>query len=198
MESRLRMLLVLAGLPEPVVNLSIRDEDGMEIRRYDLSWPEVRVVVEYDGRHHVERIEQWESDLQRREAIDDDDWRILVVVAAGVYKRPEETLQRVFRCPHRARHGGDAGSTQRRLATTLPRDGRGGVTLRGAGFAVHRRELPLPRVEFQAAVSALTLVPREPPPARVEMQNEARGSHAGHFAYVDRTTGAGRPVVHLG
>ncbi|UUZ60810.1 hypothetical protein [Nocardioides sp. B-3] len=97
MESRLRMLVVLAGLPEPVVNVSIRDEDGMEIRRYDLSWPEVRVVVEYDGRHHVERIEQWESDLERREAIDDDDWRILVVVAAGVYKRPEETVNRVFR-----------------------------------------------------------------------------------------------------
>lgn len=97
MESRLRMLIVLAGLPEPVVNVSIRDEDGMEIRRYDLSWPEVRVVVEYDGRHHVERIEQWESDLERREAIDDDDWRILVVVAAGVYKRPEETVDRVYR-----------------------------------------------------------------------------------------------------
>lgn len=97
MESRLRMLFVLAGLPEPVVNLSIRDEGGMEIRRYDLSWPEARVVVEYDGRHHVERIEQWESDIHRREAIDDDDWRTLIVVASGVYKRPEETLQRVFR-----------------------------------------------------------------------------------------------------
>lgn len=97
MESRLRMLLVLAGIPEPEVNVSVHDVDGEPVRRFDLSWPEVRVIVEYDGRHHVERIEQWESDLERREEIDDEGWRILVVVAHGVYTDPASTVQRVFR-----------------------------------------------------------------------------------------------------
>lgn len=97
MESRLRMLIVLAGLPEPVVNMTVRDVDGEPLRRFDLSWPEVRVIVEYDGRHHVERIEQWESDLERREEIDDDGWRILVVVASGIYTDPGRTVARVFR-----------------------------------------------------------------------------------------------------
>ena len=97
MESRLRMLIVLAGMPEPVVNMSVRDVDGEPVRRFDLSWPEVRVIVEYDGRHHVERIEQWESDLERREEIDDEGWRVLVVVAHGVYSDPGRTVQRVFR-----------------------------------------------------------------------------------------------------
>ena len=96
METRLRMLIVLAGLPEPVVNREIRDGDGEMLRRYDLSWPEVRVVVEYDGRHHVERVEQWESDLDRREEIDNDGWRILVVVTSGIYTSPERTVQRVW------------------------------------------------------------------------------------------------------
>lgn len=96
MESRVRMLIVLAGIPEPVVNLSVRDVDGEPVRRFDLSWPEVRVIVEYDGRHHVERIEQWESDLERREEIDDEGWRIVVVVAHGVYNDPGRTVQRVF------------------------------------------------------------------------------------------------------
>jgi len=97
METRLRMLIVLAGLPEPEINLEIRTEDGEVVRRYDLSWPGVRVIVEYDGRAHVERIEQWESDLKRREAIDDSEWRILVVVASGIYRDPERTLARVHR-----------------------------------------------------------------------------------------------------
>lgn len=97
METRLRMLLVLAGLPEPEVNLEIRDVDGEVVRRYDLSWPGVRVIVEYDGRHHIERVEQWEADLERREAIDDDGWRILVVVAGGIYASPEATVRRVWR-----------------------------------------------------------------------------------------------------
>jgi hypothetical protein len=97
MESRLRMLIVLAGLPEPEVNLTLRDVDGEPVRRFDLSWPEGKVIVEYDGRHHVEREAQWEADLARREEIDDHGWRILVVVANGVYRDPGSTVERVWR-----------------------------------------------------------------------------------------------------
>lgn len=97
METRLRLLIVLAGLPEPEVNLTLRDVEGQVIRRYDLSYPHSRLIVEYDGRHHVERIEQWEADLQRREAIEDDAWRILVFVASDIFNRPGQTLQRLHR-----------------------------------------------------------------------------------------------------
>lgn len=97
MESRLRMLIVLAGLPEPQVNITVGDPDTMARRKYDLSWPEVRLIVEYDGRQHVERIEQWESDVGRREAIDDDGWRIVVVLARGIYTRPDQTVTKIHR-----------------------------------------------------------------------------------------------------
>ncbi|KRF11299.1 hypothetical protein ASG90_16165 [Nocardioides sp. Soil797] len=97
METRLRLLIVLAGLPEPKVNLTLRNVEGAAIRRYDLSFPEARLILEYDGRQHVERIEQWESDLQRREAIDSDEWRIMVFVSADIYRRPGQTLQRISR-----------------------------------------------------------------------------------------------------
>jgi very-short-patch-repair endonuclease len=97
METRLRMLLVLAGLPEPQVNLTIRDVLGEPVRRYDLSWPEGKAIVEYDGRQHIEREEQWERDLERRAAIDEDEWRILVVTARGIYNTPARTLDQVHR-----------------------------------------------------------------------------------------------------
>lgn len=97
METRLRMLIVLAGLPEPEVNLTVRAFDGEPLRRYDLCYPEARVIVEYDGRQHIEREEDWEKDLERREAIDDDEWRILVVISSGIYRHPERTLRRVER-----------------------------------------------------------------------------------------------------
>jgi hypothetical protein len=97
METRLRMLIVLAGLPEPVVNDTVRTADGEPLRRYDLSYPAAKVIVEYDGRHHVEREQNWESDLSRREAIDDDGWRILVVTSRGIYREPAKTLQRIHR-----------------------------------------------------------------------------------------------------
>lgn len=97
METRLRLLLVFAGLPEPEVNRKLRDVDGEVRRRFDLSYPVVKVIVEYDGRQHIERIEQWESDLERREEIDDGGWRILVVTSKGIYAHPEETVLRVWR-----------------------------------------------------------------------------------------------------
>lgn len=97
METRLRMLIVLAGLPEPRVNPLVGDDDGLVMRRYDLCWPEIKLIVEYDGRHHVERIEQWTSDVARREAIDDRGWRIIVVLSDDIYKTPGATLARIHR-----------------------------------------------------------------------------------------------------
>lgn len=97
METRLRLLLVFAGLPEPEVNLTLRTEQGDPYRKYDLSYPQIKVIIEYDGRHHIEREDQWEADLERREAIDDDGWRILVVTAKGIYRDPATTVARVFR-----------------------------------------------------------------------------------------------------
>jgi hypothetical protein len=96
MESRLRLLLVLAGIPEPEVNITVRDADGTPVRRYDLSWRDVRVVVEYDGRVHVERVDQWERDLERREALDDQAVRLLVVTARDIYSTPGRTIERVW------------------------------------------------------------------------------------------------------
>jgi hypothetical protein len=73
MESRLRMLLVLAGLPEPVVNHALRDESTGRVRyRLDLSYPQWRIAVEYDGRQHAENTAQWRWDVQRREDLDVD------------------------------------------------------------------------------------------------------------------------------
>jgi hypothetical protein len=106
METRLRMLIVLAGLPEPEVNRTVRAADGDPIRRHDLSYPEVRVIVEYDGHQHIEREQAWEADLDRREAIDDDAWRILVVTARGIFSEPERTALRIHRLLARRRMPG--------------------------------------------------------------------------------------------
>lgn len=97
METRVRMLIVLAGLPEPVVNFKIRDDYGTVLRRFDLSYPHLRLVIEYDGRQHAEDTIQYDHDISRREDLDDRGWRIVVVTAKGIYKNPEETLSRVHR-----------------------------------------------------------------------------------------------------
>ncbi len=97
MESRLRMLLVLAGLPEPMVNLILRDAEGNWLRRFDMYYKRQRLLVEFDGRQHSEDVEQWLSDIGRREELDQRGDRLIIVTSEGVYDEPLRTLERVRR-----------------------------------------------------------------------------------------------------
>lgn len=56
METRLRMLLVLAGLPRPLAQVTITDADGNSAGRLDLYYPEQRLGLEYDGAGHRESL----------------------------------------------------------------------------------------------------------------------------------------------
>lgn len=97
METRLRLLIVLAGLPEPEVNIKIRDATGHVVMRFDLGYRERRLAVEYDGRQHVNIEEVWENDVLRDDAIDDLAWKKLKVTARGIYVDPASTVHRVWR-----------------------------------------------------------------------------------------------------
>ena len=91
MESRLRMLMILAGLPEPVVNHKIRWPDGTVRFRFDLCYPGHRLIIEYDGRQHAEG-KQWDTDVDRREWMDGEGWRLVVVRSKDLYRTPALTL----------------------------------------------------------------------------------------------------------
>jgi len=95
METRLRLLMVLAGLPEPVVNHILRGATGRWSKRFDLSYPALKLVIEYDGRQHAENDEQWDHDLDRRESLDSDGWRLIVIRSKGIYVEPQQTLERI-------------------------------------------------------------------------------------------------------
>jgi Protein of unknown function (DUF559) len=95
METRVRLLIVMAGLPEPTVNVIIRGEDGGWRMRFDLCYLDQRLIVEYDGRRHADSPEQWERDIFRREDLDRMDYRLLIVTSRGVYNEPHRTLDRV-------------------------------------------------------------------------------------------------------
>jgi Protein of unknown function (DUF559) len=95
METRIRLLIVLAGLPEPQVNFIVFVAGGKWRWRFDLCYPEYKLIIEYDGRQHAFDAEQWSHDLERREWLDQQRWRLVVVVSEGIYGNPLRTLQRV-------------------------------------------------------------------------------------------------------
>jgi hypothetical protein len=95
-ETRLRLLLVSAGLPEPEVNVAIVTSDGQFIATPDLRYRRSRVAIEYDGRQHVEDRRQWGRDISRREGYDDAGWRVIVIRAED-FLRPWATVHKIWR-----------------------------------------------------------------------------------------------------
>jgi very-short-patch-repair endonuclease len=78
-ESRLRVRLVLAGLPRPVTQHEIR-HDGRFVARADLAWPQWRVAVEYDGAWHDDS-ERFHRDRERLNRMQAAGWVVLLITA---------------------------------------------------------------------------------------------------------------------
>jgi hypothetical protein len=76
-ESMLRVIIVLAGLPEPECNYNVFDEQGQFLARGDLVYPEYRLLLEYQGDHHRTDRAQWRSDIRRTGRLEDHGWQVL-------------------------------------------------------------------------------------------------------------------------
>lgn len=95
METRLRLLIVLAGLPEPEVNIEIRDTHGVLLRRIDLGYRTPQLGLEYDGRQHAESPGQYAIDIRRREELAALGWHEWTAVSRDLFQEPEGALSRI-------------------------------------------------------------------------------------------------------
>ena len=95
-ETRARLLIISCGLPEPEPNHPLRDATGRIVRRIDLGYEHYGIAVEYDGRDHIRREEQWHSDIARREELDDD-WKFIVLTSRDIHRKQAQTAERVHK-----------------------------------------------------------------------------------------------------
>jgi hypothetical protein len=94
MESRLRLLFVMAGLPTPVAQYEVRDDHGRFIARLDLAWPELKTAAEYDGDHHREQG-QFRRDVARLNALREAGWVVPRFTAPDVLDHPDRTVRQM-------------------------------------------------------------------------------------------------------
>ncbi|GAB3118620.1 hypothetical protein GCM10027056_00900 [Glaciibacter psychrotolerans] len=95
-ETWLRLLLVDAGLPEPVVNVPIYDA-GERLGKPDLAYLERRMAFDYEGDGHRVSEEQFRRDIRRRERFEAANWKYMRVVADDVFTDTADFLRRVRR-----------------------------------------------------------------------------------------------------
>lgn len=93
-ESRTRMVLVTAGLPEPQLQFVVRTPDGRRVGRVDCAWPEYMVVLEYEGLQHLTDTSQWDSDIRRYESLERLGWTVVRVTSGGL-REPAVLVRRV-------------------------------------------------------------------------------------------------------
>jgi len=94
MESRLRLGVVLAGLPEPVVQHDVFDASGRFVARLDLAYRGVRVGLEYDGDHHRERA-TFRHDAVRLNRLRLLGWTVLRFTADDVLRNPDRMIAQI-------------------------------------------------------------------------------------------------------
>ena len=94
-ESRLRVVLVNAGLPPPETQIEFVDRSGMARIRVDMGWREWRVAVEYDGLQHWSDRYQRSWDIDRIAILEALGWAV-VRVSAEMLTRPHVIVERVL------------------------------------------------------------------------------------------------------
>lgn len=92
MESRLRMVLVLSGLPRPQAQVPLHDSNGGFLGRPDLYYPSHRLGVEYDGGTHRTSLVE---DNRRQNRLLAAGIRLLRFTAGDVHHNPESVVTHV-------------------------------------------------------------------------------------------------------
>ncbi len=91
MESYVRWELVTAGLPCPEVNIAVR-QGGRLIAMPDMSYPELKIAIEYDGDVHRTDRRTWRRDVARRQALEALGWRMVTATADDALRQPARLI----------------------------------------------------------------------------------------------------------
>ena len=96
METRLRLLIIGAGLPPPCVQWVVQDVATRTVFWLDLAWPELKIGIEYEGEPHTERGRVL-RDIARHTRLVDLGWRIYRYPKLDMYGEPGRIVAELTR-----------------------------------------------------------------------------------------------------
>jgi hypothetical protein len=84
LETDFRLDAVTAGLPEPELDVEIRDRGGRLLGISEVVYRSARVVVEIEGDHHRVDRTQWNRDIDKYAAYAAEGWEVVRLTAAHI------------------------------------------------------------------------------------------------------------------
>lgn len=123
MESRLRLLLVDAGLPRPQVQWVVQDPVARTAVWLDLAYPDAMIGIEYEGEEHTTR-EGVLRDAGRYTRLVDRGWRIYRYTKYEIRGEPQRIVDQIGRGLARERNPVAVREARNSNGVPLTRDGR--------------------------------------------------------------------------
>lgn len=102
MESRLRMVLLLGGLPRPVSQHPVQDPVARTAVWLDLAYPGSRIGIEYDGEEHT-NPQRVLRDIRRATRLLDQGWQVYRYTKHEIRTEPDRIVAEIERARARAR-----------------------------------------------------------------------------------------------
>jgi very-short-patch-repair endonuclease len=94
MESRVRLVVVRGGLPEPALQVRVFDSTGRFIARLDMAYEAARIGLEFDGDHHRDRA-IFQRDAVRINQLRLAGWTVLRFTADDVLRHSQRLVAQV-------------------------------------------------------------------------------------------------------
>jgi hypothetical protein len=92
-ESKLRLILIRGGLPEPEINHSLVDTETGKGVRPDFRFRRFKLIIEYQGDYHRTKS-QWRKDMTRRSRLEAQGWYVMELNADDLLD-PDELVARI-------------------------------------------------------------------------------------------------------
>lgn len=89
-ESHLRLQIIDWGLPAPALDVDVYTAHGRLAGCSELAYPEHRLALEYEGRHHLQDPAQWNRDIVKYRDYAAAGWEVLRVTSELLYRSPQD------------------------------------------------------------------------------------------------------------
>lgn len=91
-ETWLRLIVLRAGYPRPATQLPVHNEYGALIGVVDLGWRDLKIAMEYEGKHHRMSRARFDKDVRRIDELLEQRWIVIRVTAMDTAATVERRL----------------------------------------------------------------------------------------------------------
>lgn len=78
-ETRVRLLIIRAGYPPPDTQIPVYNGYGALIGEVDMGWRDLKIAVDYEGKHHRMSRERFDKDIRRIRELTEAGWIVIRV-----------------------------------------------------------------------------------------------------------------------